>query len=149
MNPFLAMEKQEVTTEETLPLLKEFAWDFEHDTFLYNNNGTIKVVSENEALKVWIYKALKTERYIHEAYFHGVYNLESSYGVELEQYIGSYSNTQKAGTLICKRIKECLSINPYIKTIDYIKIVDIDGDKLTIQLQITSIYGNLETSINI
>ena len=102
MNPFLAMEKQEVTTEETLPLLKEFAWDFEHDTFLYNNNGTIKVVSENEALKVWIYKVLKTERYRHEAYFHGVYNLESSYGVELEQYIGSYSNTQKAGTLICQ-----------------------------------------------
>ena len=149
MNPFLAMEKQEVTTEETLPLLKEFGWDFVHDTFLYNSNGTLKEVIENEALKVWIYKALKTERYRHEAYLHGIYNLESSYGVELEQYIGTYSNTNKTATLICKKIKECLSINPYIKTIDYVKIVDIDGDKLTIQLQITSIYGNLETSINI
>lgn len=149
MNPFLAMEKQEVTTEETLPLLKEFAWDFEHDTFLYNNDGTLKEVIENEALKVWIYKALKTERYRHEAYLHGIYNNDSSYGVELEQYIGTYSNTNKTATLICKKIKECLSINPYIKTIDYVKIVDIDGDKLTIQLQVTSIYGNLETSINI
>lgn len=149
MNPFLAMEKQEVTTEETLPLLKEFGWDFVHDTFLYNNDGTLKEVIENEALKVWIYKALKTERYRHEAYLHGIYNNDSNYGVELEQYIGNYSNTNKTATLICKRIKECLSINPYIKTIDYVKIVDIDGDKLTIQLQITSIYGNLETSINI
>lgn len=139
----------EIETEDNLPLLKEFAWDFVHDTFLYNNDGTIKEVIENEALKVWIYKALKTERYRHEAYLHGMYNNDSSYGVELEQYIGNYSNTNKTATLICKKIKECLQINPYIKSIDCVDIESIDGDKLTISLKVTSIYGNLEQKINL
>lgn len=148
MNPFLEMNT-EIETEDNLPLLKEFAWDFVHDTFLYNSNGTLKEVIENEALKVWIYKALKTERYKHEAYLHGNYNNDSSYGVELEQYIGNYSNTNKTATLICKKIKECLSINPYIKSIDYVDVELIDGDKLTISLKVTSIYGNLEQKINL
>lgn len=148
MNPFLKMNT-EIETEDNLPLLKEFAWDFVHDKFIYNNDGTLKVVVENEALKVWIYKVLKTERYRHEAYLHGIYNNDSSYGVELEQYIGNYSNTNKTATLICKKIKECLQINPYIKSIDYVDIDKIDGDKLTIQLQVTSIYGNLEQKINL
>ena len=148
MNPFLEMNT-EIETEDNLQLLKEFGWDFVHDTFLYNNDGTIKEVIENEALKVWIYKALKTERYRHEAYLHGMYNNDSSYGVELEQYIGNYSNTNKTATLICKKIKECLSINPYIKSIDYIDVEMIDGDKLTIDLKVTSIYGNLEQKINL
>ena len=88
MNPFVKMERQKVKTENTLPLLKEFAWNFDKDTFIYKNDGTIQTVKENEALKVWIYKALKTERYRFEAYLHGIYNLESNYGVELEKYIG-------------------------------------------------------------
>ena len=148
MNPFLQMNT-EIETEDNLPLLKEFGWDFVHDTFLYNNDGTLKEVIENEALKVWIYKALKTERYRHEAYLHGIYNNDSSYGVELEQYIGNYSNTNKTATLICKKIKECLQINPYIKSIDYVDIESIDGDKLTISLKVMSIYGNLEQKINL
>ena len=128
MNPFLQMNT-EIETKDNLPLLKEFAWDFVHDTFIYNSDGTLKTVIENEALKVWIYKALKTERDRHEAYLHGMYNNDSSYGVELEQYIGNYSNTNKTATLICKKINECLQINPYIKTIDYVDVDKIDGDK--------------------
>lgn len=148
MNPFLQMNT-EIETEDNLPLLKEFAWDFVHDTFIYNSDGTLKTVIENEALKVWIYKALKTERYRHEAYLHGMYNNDSSYGVELEQYIGAYSNTNKTATLICKKIKECMQVNPYIKSVDYVDIEEIDGDKLTISLKVTSIYGTLQQKINI
>ena len=58
MNPFVKMEKARVENE--LPLLKEFAWDFDKDRFIYKTDGTIRTVKENEALKVWIYKALKT-----------------------------------------------------------------------------------------
>lgn len=147
MNPLVKMEKQKVKTENTLPLLKEFAWNFDKDTFIYKNDGTIQTVKENEALKVWIYKALKTERYRFEAYLHGIYNLESNYGVELEKYMGSHPNNNRTATLIEQRIKECLSINPYIKRINYIRIDNLHKDKLTIGLSITSIYGTFEQII--
>ena len=137
MNPFIKMEKSRVENE--LPLLKEFAWDFEKDRFIYKTDGTIRTVKENEALKVWIYKALKTERYRFEAYLHGIYNLESSYGVELEKY--------RTATQIEQRIKECLSINPYIKNINYIRIDELHKDRLTIGLSVTSIYGTFEQVI--
>ena len=61
MNPFLAMEKQEVTTEETLPLLKAFGWEFEHDTFLYNNNGTITISNAVSGKTYTAYQILKRE----------------------------------------------------------------------------------------
>mgnify|MGYP000857019708 FL=1 len=147
MNPFVKMEKPKAKIENTLPFLKEFAWDFDKDRFIYKTDGTIQTVKENEALKVWIYKALKTERYRYEAYLHGIYNLDSNYGVELEKYIGAYPNNSRTATLIEQRIKECLSINPYIKRINYIRIDNLHKDKLTIGLSITSIYGTFEQII--
>ena len=139
MNPFIKMEKPKAKIENTLPLLKEFAWDFDKDKFIYKNDGTIQTVK--------VYKALKTERYRYEAYMHGIYNLDSSYGVELEKYIGAYPNNSRTATLIEQRIKECLSINPYIKNINYIRIDNLHKDKLTIGLSITSIYGTFEQII--
>ena len=147
MNPFVKMRSQRVPTKHTLPLLKEFAWNFARDCFLYEADGTIRIVQENEALKVWIYKALKTERYRYEAYLHGIYNQDSNYGVELEKYIGAYPNHARTATLIEQRIRECLSVNPYIKTINHIRIDDLRKDKLTIGLSITSIYGTFEQVI--
>ena len=78
---------------------------------------------------------------------HGIYNLDSNYGVELEKYIGAYPNNSRTATLIEQRIKECLSINPYIKRINYIRIDNLHKDKLTIGLSITSIYGTFEQII--
>lgn len=144
MNPFIKMESNQIDTEDNLPMLKEYAWDFVHDKFIYKTDGTIQTVKENEALKVWIYKALKTERYRHEAYLHGIYNIESNYGVELERYIGAYPNNTRTTTLIEERIRECLSVNPYIKSISYIKIENMKNDMLVIGIGLISIYGNLE-----
>ena len=76
-----------------------------------------------------------------------MYNLDSNYGVELEKYIGSHPNNSRTATLIEQRIRECLSINPYIKNINYIRIDDLHKDKLTIGLSITSIYGIFEQII--
>ena len=144
MNPFIKMESQTSNMDDLLPPLKEYAWDFVHNKFRYRTDGIIQIVEENEALKIWIYKALKTERYRYEAYLHGVYNLDSNYGIELEKYIGVYPNNSRTATIIEQRIRECLSINPYIKNINYIRIDDMRKDNLIISLGVTSIYGNLE-----
>ena len=144
MNPFVLGENVE-TVEEDLPYLQEFAWDFDKDCFIYNNDGTHKLVYENDALEVWIYKALKTERYRFDCYKHGIYNIDSNFGVELEQYIGKRPNDINTASEIKERIRECLEVNPYIKTIDSIEIVSTKKDTASFKITLTSIYGYFET----
>ena len=33
------------------------------NSFIYNDDGSMKIVTRNEAIKVWVYKVLQTERF--------------------------------------------------------------------------------------
>lgn len=48
---------------QDLQLFKEFAWDFEKNCFLYDKSGKHILLEGTEAIKIWVYKALATERY--------------------------------------------------------------------------------------
>ena len=73
-NPFVSGNDDLKTENTDLPIFQEYAWNFDNDTFIFEH-GRHKIVTENEALKVWIYKTLKTERWRYRAY-------ETSYGIE-------------------------------------------------------------------
>lgn len=132
-NPFITGNISSTNTS-TLDTYTEYAWDFQNDCFIYED-GKHKIVTENEALKVWIYKVLKTERWRYRAY-------DNAYGIELEQFIGAYTNNKDSSTELEQYIKEALIINPYIKSIDDIS-ASIDGDELSYDISLTTIYGNL------
>lgn len=150
MNPFvLGNTEQNNYTQKNLPELQEYAWDFLHDTFRLTPEGQHIIVTENEALKVWIYKALKTERYRYEAYKHGVYNASDNYGVELEKFIGKNPNNVETATKIKRYIHDGLIVNPYITKIDSIDITERKGDSLTLTVNLTSIYGNLTQVVTV
>ena len=137
-NPFVSGDTDNVaTTENSLPTFTEYAWDFVNDQFVFEN-GSHKIVAENEALKVWIYKTLKTERWRYRAY-------DNAYGIELEQFIGTRTNNSASAGEIEQYISESLLINPYIKSIDDIQAT-IDGDTLTYTIALTTIYGSLKVS---
>lgn len=129
-NPFVSGSSS--TTSSTLDVFKEYAWDFDADNFIFEN-GQHKIVTENEAIKVWIYKALQTERWRYLAY-------DNAYGIELEQFIGAYTNNSTNATLIEQYIKETLLINPYITSVDDVEAT-IDGDKLSYTISLTTVYG--------
>ncbi|BAL85210.1 phage related protein (plasmid) [Selenomonas ruminantium subsp. lactilytica TAM6421] len=150
-NPFVAgIQPAKIdSTQDNLPLLQEFAWDMEHDTFCYDSRGRHYIVTENEALKIWIYKCLKTERYRYEAYRHGIYDADGDYGIELEEYIGTHPNNEKTAAEICQIIRESLAINPYIVKINSIDITERKGDKLALLINLTSIYGELIQEVKI
>ena len=131
-NPFLNSDNTALTTSDTLPLLKEYAWDFTNDRFLKNADGQHIIVTETEALKVWIYKTLKTERFRYVAY-------HDSYGIELEKYIGQ-NNIKNVGEMIKADIKEGLLVNPYIVSIDNMTITKQEDDIIEITITLTSIY---------
>lgn len=129
-NPFVS--GSDTTSSSTLDVFKEYAWDFDSDRFIFEN-GQHKIVTENEAIKVWIYKTLKTERWRYLAY-------DNAYGIELEQFIGAYTNNSTNATMIEQYIKEALLINPYIISIDNAEAA-IDGDKLFYSISLTTMYG--------
>ena len=127
------------TEEENLPLLTEYAWDFNVDKFLYDGDGHHIVVTGQEALKVWIYKALKTERFVHEAY-------SWSYGIELKPFIGKVMGVKERYSELRRVIVECLMVNPYIKSIDSVKFSQ-DGPTVTCNITLTSIYGEVSLDV--
>lgn len=136
-NPFVTGSSITASDTASLPTFKEYAWDFTKDTFIWIN-GKHKIVTENEALKVWIYKTLKTERWRYAAY-------DNCYGIELEQFIGASTNNKPNSIVIEQYIKEALLINPYIKSIDSIQAA-IEDDSLSYKIALTTIYGTLITS---
>lgn len=142
-NPFLAASDSGTSDTNDLPELTDFAWDFDHDTFRRDTQGNIILVTENDALKVWIYKCLKTERARYPAYRHGEYNQEAPYGVELERFIGKRINDAATSEDVIRYIKEGLEVNPYIVRIISIKATSIKGDTLEISVELESIYGYL------
>lgn len=107
-DPFVAMNSiQAANQHESLHLFVEYGYDFDKQCFRYDEKGQNLMVTENEALKVWIYKALLTERYRYLAY-------DDSYGITIEPYQGRAPNSQYTADRICQNIREGLMVNPYM-----------------------------------
>lgn len=122
-----------------LPLFREYAWDFEQDKFIYDGLGKHVEVTGKEAIKVWVYKALKTERYEHLAY-------SWQYGIEVKKFIGLVMQTGERTAELKRAIIDCLMINPYIQSIDNIEI-EIDRYKTTCTVYMTTVYGEVIVSV--
>lgn len=127
------------TYTSDLPTPKEYAWDFENDCFLYDADGRLKIVEGDEAIKIWIYKALSTERFRYLAY-------SWQYGIELRPFIGKVMGVQQRYSEIKRVIVECLMVNPYIKSIDTIDIQH-EGDAVDISITLTTIYGEVSVDV--
>lgn len=89
------------------------------DCFVFEN-GKHKIVIENEALKVWVYKVLKTERYLYYRAY------DSSYGIELEKFIGREINTSDVADKLFRYVTEALLVNPYIRKVNAVNY-EING----------------------
>ena len=137
-NPFVSGNTTSKTKEaDTLSIFTEYAWDFINDCFIFEN-GNHKIVIENEALKVWIYKTLKTERWRYRAY-------DDAYGIELDQFIGKSTNNADSSVEVERYVKEALLVNPYIKSIDDVTFTN-EADVLDFEVSLTTVYGNLKVT---
>ena len=117
-----------------LPLYKECAWDFVNDRAIFVD-GSPKIVYGNEGIKVWIYKAIKTNRYEFEIY-------TWDYGSEIESLIGKGFQIGFIKSETKRYIEEALSVNPYITKINKID-VDFKTDVLTAYVDLETVYGRL------
>ena len=126
-----------VIESDDLPVLKEYAWNFETDKFIYDNNGNHVIVEKNDALAVWIYKALKTERFDYLAY-------SWQYGIELKPFVGKVMSVQERYSELKRVITECLMVNPYIVSIDSFEFDESKhGELAHLSIGLTSVYGEV------
>ena len=137
--PFISNNVDEVKVNNIFPLYKEVAWDFEKDTPVIQS-GDFKIVEGNEAIKVWVYKALLTPRYNHSIY-------SWDYGSELMDLVGKAYTSSLTKEEAKRYIKEALLINPYILEVD---IVDIgfNDSLLNATVKIKTIYEG-EVIVNV
>lgn len=129
-----------VVYKTDLPIFREYAWDFENDDFVIQD-GDLVIVEENEALKIWIYKALRTIKNRYKAY-------SSNYGNEFENIIGQGYDDDLVVAEMKRLIEKCLLVNQYIKSIDSIDLEFNDG-KVTGTIYLTTIYDSMEQEVDV
>ncbi len=133
--PFINAESRQ---NAELPIFKEYAFDYVKNELKTIDRNTY-IVEKNEALKVWIYKALKTERFRYLAY-------SNSYGNDIETLIGKV-NTNVLNAEMKRFIIEALMVNPYIKELSEFEF-NTYSSVVEVQFLVTTIYGIFSFNIS-
>lgn len=132
--PATLTEQTEVNTEVELPIFRELAFDFETGQ-LKTRGGQYYYVDKNEAIKVWIYKALFASRYTYLAY-------STNYGNEIYTLIGRYLEKKLLYSELKRMLEEALLVNPYITSLTDFDITQ-EGAKVICNFSVNTIYGSV------
>ena len=135
--PFVTY-KEDMVKDNSFPLYREIAWDFKRDIPILEN-GDLKIVEGNNAIKVWVYKALLTPRYNYSIY-------SWNYGSELMDLIGKAYTPSLTKEEAKRYIKEALLINPYILEVTVLD-ASFNNGVLNADIKLLTIYGESEVTI--
>ena len=118
-----------------LPVPKEYGIDFE------TGELTGAIVTGKEAIAVWIWNCLHTERFRYAIY-------SWQYGVEYEQYIGQTVSNEFLIADAQTETEEALTVNPYITGISDFEI-SFSGSTLNISFTAETTLGDLEVNTSV
>ena len=123
--------------KKELPPFTEYAIDLDTLEPLKNGDRLVEL-SGNEALEVWIFKALKTKRNFYEIH-------SDSYGNNLDTHIGTIYQENIKNALIISEIKDCLLVNPYILDCYNFELNhNNDDNNLKVSFNVSTVYGESE-----
>ena len=132
--PATLTEQTEVNTEVELPIFRELAFDF-NTKQLKTKGGHYFYVEKNEAIKIWIYKALFSSRYTYLSY-------STNYGNEIYTLIGRYLEKKLLYSELKRMLEEALLVNPYITSLTDFDITQ-EGAKVICNFSVNTIYGSV------
>ena len=132
---FMNSEVESAINDKTSEIPIEYGIDFD------TGKLTGKKVSGKEAIKVWIWNCLHTERFRYAIY-------SWDYGAELDQYIGDALTEEFINTDCEAEITEALLINPYINGISNFSI-SFEKTKLSISFTVDTTFGDLEVETSV
>lgn len=124
---FQGLEEEE---QEEAALPEEYEVDFN------TMRLTSRKVSGKEALKIWCFFALKTERYRYRAF-------SWEYGAEFEDLIGTSWGRDFQESEIKRRITQALCVHPYITDVSDFE-VSFEGKKLLVKCTVETDFGSFE-----
>lgn len=133
--PMISPPEDQGGQANALPLCREAAWDFEHDVPIFRGGEPMEVTGK-EALKVWIWRALRTPRFKYEIY-------TWAYGSEFESLLGqAYTDAVKTAEAP-RYLRECLLVNPYIIAVKDISAA-FEAARLTVKGTAVTVYGEVQ-----
>lgn len=127
--PFMSAELKEAQAESEQKIPVEYEINFE------TGQLTGRTVKGKDAIKMWIYKVIKTERYRHIIY-------SWDYGIELEDLIGQGFERSYIESEVQRYIKDALSINDHIKEVKDFN-VSFEGSVLTMHFTVVTEFGEV------
>jgi hypothetical protein len=127
---------------EDLPKIgKSFLFDFEKGEFVLREGKPV-VVEGIEALKVWITKAIKTEKYRFKIYD------DTNYGTTLEGLIGTKLPRQFIESEVKREVISSLTTHPYIQDIVNWEFIR-DGTFMRIKFKVVTVEGTFEQEVTL
>ena len=127
--------QEAASVAEVMPTPREYGIDFD------TGELTGEIVEGIEAIKVWAWNCIKSERYRYAIY-------SWQYGTEYEQYIGQTVSDEYLQNDCYTETQEALMVNPYITGIDDFE-AEIDKDRLHISFTLNTVLGSTEVSENV
>ena len=124
-------------TDASIPLLKEYAWDFDKDEIILDRNGKFIIVEGVEALKVRNYLSLK----IYKGRF---FIYKNKVGTKLKDLIGK--SRSYVSLRVEEMIYEAIVDNVYVTDIENLEISYIN-DKVIVTFDVINIYKNYNEQI--
>ena len=124
-------------TDTSIPLLKEYAWDFDKDEIILDRNGKFIIVEGVEALKVRNYLSLK----IYKGRF---FIYKNKVGTKLKDLIGKSRNY--VSLRVEEMLYEAIVDNVYVTDIENLEISYIN-DKVIVTFDVINIYKNYNEQI--
>ena len=125
--------KENLSSDEYFP--REYEIDFKE------NRLTGRIVEGVEAIRVWVWCCVHTERFRYALY-------SWQYGVSLEKYLGQTTTEEYLEADSRAEIEEALKIHPYITGLDDFQ-VSKTGPKLSIKFTVKTKLGKIEVSENV
>lgn len=114
----------------------EYAYDFEKNE-LKTRDGKHYYVYGNEAMKIWIYKAMITARFRYTAY-------SGRFGTEVYSLIGEVVSDKLKREEIKRYITESIMVHPHIRAITDMKLERVGaGIEVTVWVK-TAFEGEVE-----
>lgn len=120
----------EVIQNSERKIQKEYEIDFK------TGQLTGRIVEGLEAIKIWIWLALKTPRYRYYIY-------TWDYGNEFEDLIGQGYSEEYIAAEAQRMTEDCLLVNENIQSISDFSVV-LMNDALTVSFTVNTIYGSIQ-----
>ena len=126
MPTYIGDSSEKSESQKRIP--REYEIDFK------TNKLSGKIVSGLEAIKIWVWLALKVQRYRYQIY-------SWDYGNEYETLIGKRYTKEYLETEIKRMTEDCLLVNENITGISDFHI-ETEDDRLKIGFEVHTTFGN-------